>query len=62
LELPPANRLDYAGAVSGFAQICPVAALSSGAVRLNGPRALTRAFPSWLMLSRFADVPRPGPG
>ena len=34
-------------------------ALASGAVRLSGPRALTRAFPLWLMLSRFADVLRP---
>jgi DNA-binding HxlR family transcriptional regulator len=34
-------------------------ALASGAVRLSGPRSLARAFPSWLMLSRFAEVPRP---
>jgi DNA-binding HxlR family transcriptional regulator len=53
--------------LAAFAKIwlgdLPIArALSSGAVRLDGPRALTRAFPSWLMLSRFADVPRPQPG
>ena len=35
------------------------AASVSGAIRLSGPRALTRAFPSWLMLSHFAAVPRP---
>lgn len=35
-------------------------ALRSGKLRLAGSRELTRAFPSWLMLSRFAAVPRPG--
>ena len=35
------------------------AALRSGRIRLTGPRALTKAFPSWLMLSHFARVPRP---
>jgi DNA-binding HxlR family transcriptional regulator len=34
-------------------------ALASGAVRLIGPRQLTKAFPSWLMLSHFAAVARP---
>lgn len=34
-------------------------ALDSGAIRLMGPRALTSAFPGWLMLSAFAGVPRP---
>lgn len=34
-------------------------ALACGALRLNGPRNLARVFPSWLMLSRFAEVPRP---
>ena len=34
-------------------------ALRSSAVQLMGPRALVRAFPSWLLLSRFARVPRP---
>jgi DNA-binding HxlR family transcriptional regulator len=34
-------------------------ALACGALRLSGPRNLARVFPSWLMLSRFADVPRP---
>ena len=29
-----------------------------GAVQLTGPRELSRAFPSWLMLSHFATVPR----
>jgi DNA-binding HxlR family transcriptional regulator len=31
----------------------------SGAIQLIGPRALTAAFPSWLMLSHFAHVARP---
>jgi DNA-binding HxlR family transcriptional regulator len=40
----------------------PIArALASGNLRLSGPRTLVRAFPGWLMLSRFADVPRPEP-
>lgn len=30
----------------------------SGAVQLTGPLELRRAFPSWLMLSHFAAVPR----
>jgi DNA-binding HxlR family transcriptional regulator len=30
-----------------------------GDVRLSGPRELARAFPSWLLLSHFAKVPRP---
>jgi DNA-binding HxlR family transcriptional regulator len=34
-------------------------ALRSGAVQLSGSRPLVRAFPSWLLLSRFANVPRP---
>jgi DNA-binding HxlR family transcriptional regulator len=34
-------------------------ALRAGSIRLIGPRALTKAFPSWLMLSHFARVPRP---
>ncbi|MEA3194367.1 MAG: hypothetical protein QOD26_2700 [Betaproteobacteria bacterium] len=34
-------------------------ALRSGEVRLVGPRDLANAFPSWLMLSHFAAVPRP---
>lgn len=33
--------------------------LRSGEARLLGPRSLAKAFPSWLMLSRFAGVPRP---
>jgi DNA-binding HxlR family transcriptional regulator len=36
-------------------------ALRSHAVQLTGPRALVRAFPSWLLLSSFAGVPRPAP-
>ena len=34
-------------------------ALRSGAIELTGRRNLARAFPSWLLLSTFADVPRP---
>lgn len=34
-------------------------ALSSGAIQLAGTPTLTRAFPSWLRLNTFADVPRP---
>ena len=37
------------------------AALRSKAIRVTGPRELARAFPSWLMLSHFAPVPRPKP-
>jgi DNA-binding HxlR family transcriptional regulator len=33
--------------------------LRSGEIRLLGPRPLARAFPSWLMLSHYAEVPRP---
>jgi DNA-binding HxlR family transcriptional regulator len=31
----------------------------SGGLRLEGPRALVRAFPGWLLLSHFASVLRP---
>lgn len=34
-------------------------AVRSGSVRLDGPRDLVRAFPSWLLLSHFAHVERP---
>jgi DNA-binding HxlR family transcriptional regulator len=34
------------------------AALRDGSVRITGPRDLVRAFPSWLLLSHFARVPR----
>jgi hypothetical protein len=34
-------------------------ALRSEKIRLTGARELARAFPSWLMLSHFAAVPRP---
>lgn len=34
-------------------------AARAGGVRLTGPRELARKFPSWLMLSHFAGVPRP---
>jgi DNA-binding HxlR family transcriptional regulator len=34
-------------------------ALRSGAVRVEGPRALVQAFPGWLLLSHFAHVERP---
>jgi DNA-binding HxlR family transcriptional regulator len=33
--------------------------LRSGKVRLIGPHNLAHAFPSWLKLSHFAEVPRP---
>ena len=36
-------------------------ALRSKGVRLMGPRPLTRGFPTWLMLSQYAAVVRPGP-
>ena len=35
-------------------------ALRSKGVRLMGPRPLTRGFPTWLMLSQYAAVVRPG--
>jgi DNA-binding HxlR family transcriptional regulator len=35
--------------------------LRTGAVRLTGRRDLVRSFPSWLLLSQFATVPRPVP-
>jgi hypothetical protein len=38
------------------------AALAAKSIRLMGPRALTTAFPTWLMLSKFADTPRPTAG
>jgi DNA-binding HxlR family transcriptional regulator len=34
-------------------------AVRAGGLRLEGPRALVRAFPDWLLLSHFAHVPRP---
>lgn len=34
-------------------------AIRAGSVRLTGRRDLIRGFPSWLLLSKFADVPRP---
>lgn len=34
-------------------------ALRSGQVHLSGSRELAQAFPGWLLLSHFADVPRP---
>jgi DNA-binding HxlR family transcriptional regulator len=33
-------------------------AVRDGSVRIAGARELVKAFPSWLLLSRFADVPR----
>ncbi len=33
--------------------------MRSGAISVNGPRALVRAFPSWLRLNLLADAPRP---
>jgi hypothetical protein len=35
-------------------------AIRDGAVNLNGDRRLVRDFPSWLLLSTLAAVPRPG--
>lgn len=36
-------------------------AISEGTIVLDGPRNLRQAFPSWLLLSVFAMVPRPRP-
>lgn len=53
---------DLAAMVSVWLGDMPLrAALASKAIRLAGPRALTTAFPTWLMLSKFADTPRPAP-
>ena len=43
----------WAGAVT-FAQ-----AVREGGLRIEGPRDLVRAFPTWLLLSHFAHVERP---
>jgi hypothetical protein len=43
----------WTGAIS-FAQ-----AVRDGGLRLEGPRDLVRAFPTWLLLSHFAHVERP---
>ncbi|MGH7316031.1 MAG: winged helix-turn-helix transcriptional regulator [Candidatus Rokuibacteriota bacterium] len=43
----------WAGAVT-FAQ-----AVREGGLRVEGPRDLVRAFPTWLLLSHFAHVERP---
>jgi hypothetical protein len=42
----------WTGAVT-FAQ-----AVRDGGLRLEGPRDLVRAFPTWLLLSHFAHVER----
>jgi DNA-binding HxlR family transcriptional regulator len=34
-------------------------AVRAGGIHFSGPRVLAAAFPSWLMLSHFARVPRP---
>ena len=34
-------------------------AMRERAIKLSGPRKLIQAFPHWLLLSRFAGVPRP---
>src|SRR5262245_174430 len=34
-------------------------AVRSGGIRVEGPRELVRAFPTWLLLSHFAHVERP---
>jgi DNA-binding HxlR family transcriptional regulator len=36
------------------------AAVRDGSVRITGPRELVKAFPSWLLLSHYAGVPRVG--
>ena len=36
-------------------------AVRLGSIRLTGRRELVRMFPSWLLLSHFAEVPRPIP-
>jgi DNA-binding HxlR family transcriptional regulator len=36
-------------------------ALRAGSIRLTGRRELARRFPSWLLFSHFAEVPRPVP-
>ena len=51
-DLPAMTKI-YLGDIS-FASASRV-----GDVRLSGPRELVRAFPSWLLLSHFAKVPRP---
>lgn len=43
----------WAGAIT-FAQ-----AVRDGGLRMEGPRDLVRAFPTWLLLSHFAHVERP---
>jgi DNA-binding HxlR family transcriptional regulator len=43
----------WTGAIT-FAQ-----AVRSGGLRVDGPTALARAFPTWLLLSHFAHVERP---
>ncbi len=35
-------------------------AVRAGLIRLDGPRSLVRAFPTWLTLSAFAGVERVG--
>jgi len=34
-------------------------AVREGGLRVEGPRDLVRAFPTWLLLSHFAQVERP---
>jgi hypothetical protein len=34
------------------------AAVRDGSVKVTGPRELVKAFPSWLLLSHYASVPR----
>jgi hypothetical protein len=43
----------WTGAIT-FAQ-----AVEAGGLRVEGPRDLVRAFPTWLLLSHFAHVERP---
>jgi hypothetical protein len=36
--------------------------IATGAVRLEGPSELKRAFPDWLLMSALAPFPRRRPG
>ena len=62
----PGHEVDlYVDAdLRAFAQVwlgdAPLAgAVREGTVKLAGARKLVKAFPTWLLLSRFAHVPRP---
>ena len=60
LEVDLCIDADLATMTSVWLGDTPLAdALRSRKVRLLGPRTLVREFPAWLMLSRFAHIPRP---